>query len=29
MTMNDELCKKYPWLRELGGGYMIATFQGR
>ena len=19
----DELCKKYPWLRELGRGYMI------
>ena len=23
----DELCKKYPWLRELGRGYMIATVQ--
>ena len=23
----DELCKKYPWLLELGRGYMIATFQ--
>ena len=23
----DELCKKYPWLRELGRGYMIADFQ--
>ena len=24
-TLNDinELCKKYPWLRELGRGYMI------
>ena len=19
----DELCKKYPWLRELGRGYMV------
>ena len=19
----DELCKKYPWLCELGGGYMV------
>ena len=19
----DEICKKYPWLRELGRGYMI------
>ena len=19
----DELCKKYPWLRELGKGYMV------
>ena len=23
----DELCKKYPWPRELGRGYMIATVQ--
>ena len=23
----DKLCKKYPWLRELGKGYMIATFK--
>ena len=22
----DKLCKKYPWLRELGRGYMIADF---
>ena len=24
-TLNEinELCKKYPWLRELGRGYMI------
>ena len=19
----DELCKKYPWFRELGRGYMV------
>ena len=19
----DELCKKYPWLRELGRGYLV------
>ena len=25
----DELCKKYPWLRELGRGYMIATLPCR
>ena len=23
----DESCKKYPWLRELGRGYMMADFQ--
>ena len=23
----DELCKKYPWLPELGKRYMIAVFQ--
>ena len=23
----DELCKKYPWLCELGRGYMTAAFQ--
>ena len=23
----DKLCKKYSWLRELGKGYMIATFK--
>ena len=22
----DELCKKYPWLRELDRGYMTASF---
>ena len=21
----DELCKKYPWLRELGRGYMVGA----
>ena len=24
----DKLCKKYPWLRELGKGYMIKKSQG-
>ena len=23
----DELGKKYPWVRELSRGYLIATFQ--
>ena len=23
----DESCKKYPWLRVLGRGYMMADFQ--
>ena len=23
----DEFCKKYPWLRELGRGYMMAVLQ--
>ena len=25
----DKLCKKYPWLLELGRVYMIAIFQCR
>ena len=23
----NELCKKYPWLHELGRGYMMTNFQ--